>query len=172
MSRQVIDIDITKPSTIDAAIEFLSEYEKKLDMLQSRMEDLARLGVTVAEDAFTMALLDNEHNDPVSVSYKMERNGFTITARGRQVAYMEFGAGVYYNGVEPYEGDRPEGIDPIGGHDTIAGGSISQGIFDTWSYKDGEKTVVTHGTPAAQGMYLAQKAMADEAKRIIKEIFK
>lgn len=159
------------PSTIDDAIEAIEDLKEKLDRLNENMERLAEIGVRVAEDAFTMAALDASV-EPVSVTCKMNKDGFVITARGREVAYLEFGAGVFFNGTEPYEGERPEGIDPIGGHDTITGSSISQGIFDSWSYKDGNKTVVTHGIPAAQGMYLAQKAMAEEAKKIIKEIFK
>ena len=171
MSRPTVDIDIFDPSSIDAAIEQLEVLQEKLDRLNARLERLAQLGVKVAEDAFAMVALDTS-NDPVTVTYRMEKEGFTIYARGRQVAYMEFGAGVYYNGEEPYEGERPAGIDPIGGHDTITGSSVSLGIFDTWAYKDGNRTVVTHGTPACQGMYLAQEAMAREAKQIIKEIFR
>ena len=171
MSRPTVVIDIFDSSSIDNAIEQLDALEKKLEMLSARMQRLAELGVRVAEDAFTQVALDAEI-EPVTVTYKMQKDGFTIIAKGRQVAYMEFGAGVYYNGIEPYEGERPAGIDPIGGHDTITNSGFSLGNFDSWSYKKGDKTIVTHGTPAAQGMYLAEKAMEEEVKRIIKEIFK
>lgn len=171
MSRAKVAIDLTVPSTIDDAIEQIDILQQRLDRFEASLSRLAEIGVKTAEDAFAMAILD-AMGEPVTVTCRRTKEGFTIYARGRQVAYMEFGAGVYYNGVEPYEGERPPEIDPIGGHDTIKGSGVSLGIFDTWGYKKGGKTVITHGTPATQGMYLAQKAMADEAKRIIKEIFK
>ena len=171
MSRKVITVDIFDSASVDVAIGYVDELQRRLDKITQGMERLAQLGVRVAEDAFTAVAIDMG-SDPVKVTCKTEKYGFTITASGRQVAYMEFGAGVFYNGIEPYEGSRPVGIDPIGGHDTIGNSGFSLGNFDSWSYKKGKETVKTHGTPAAQGMYLAQKAIAEEATKIIKEICK
>ena len=171
MSRKVIDLDILDSASIDNAIGYVDELQRRLDKITQGIERLSQLGVKIADDAFAMVAIDTG-SEPVKVTCKTEKYGFTITASGRDVAYMEFGAGVYYNGIEPYEGSRPVGIDPIGGHDTINNSGFSLGNFDSWSYKKGKETVKTHGTPAAQGMYLAQKAIAEEATKIIKEICK
>lgn len=172
-----IVFNIFDPSGIDRAISAIERLQEKLEKLDNFHERLAQLGVKVAQDAFnSVAMLDSDYLD-ISVTYNLTENGFEIIAQGEKVAYAEFGAGVYYNGYSKY-GDaqisRPSDIDPIGAHDTITGSNTSKGLRRAWGYyTDNEnKTglVITHGTPAVQGMYLADKAIQEEVEKIFREV--
>ena len=160
-----IVVDIFDTASIDNAIAEIEAYKKRVERLEGYLRKLTELGAKVAEEAFRSAALYGG-KDIVTVDIEPIKDGYAIKARGSQVAFIEFGAGVYYNGAEPYLGERPEGIVGIGEY------GYGLGALPEWSYTDdnGER-VHTHGTPASQGMYFAQKAMAEEAQRIFNEVF-
>ena len=80
---------------------------------------------------------------------------------------IEFGAGVYFNGPEPYPEPRPAGVSRIGEY------GQGKGKQNTWGYyDDGGNLILTHGTPAAMPMYHAERTMEQEIKRIAREVFR
>ena len=172
---KTVNINVFDPQSIDKAIQAIERLQSKLAKLDDFNKRLSDIGVTVAREAFdSVAMFDSRYGG-VEVTVEYKENGFTIKANGENVAYAEFGAGVYYNGAEPYQGERPSGIDRIGQHDTINGSNKSKGTRQLWAYyTDNEaKTGLqkTRGIPASQGMYLARKYMAEETVNIFKEIF-
>ena len=84
----------------------------------------------------------------------------------RAVFFIEFGAGVYYNGSEPYPEPRPKDIVGIGeyGH--------GWGKRQAWVFYDsnGEK-VVTHGNPAEMPMFYAKEEVLVRLNEIAREVF-
>ena len=81
--------------------------------------------------------------------------------------FIEFGAGVYFNGPEPYPEPRPDGVAKIGEY------GQGKGKQNTWGYyDDGGNLILTHGTPAAMPMYHAERTMEQEIKRIAREVFR
>lgn len=151
--------------SIDAAIREIDAYilwvKQKCAELAER---LAVIGAKEAAVSFGGAYYDGDND--ASVSVEPMENGWKIVASGNAVFFIEFGAGVYFNGEEPYPMPRPEGVAGIGGF------GQGKGKQDTWGYYDvGGNLVLTHGNPAAMPMYHAMRTMEQEVKRIAKEVF-
>nr|DAR40326.1 MAG TPA: hypothetical protein [Caudoviricetes sp.] len=148
------------------AVRELKKYQKwvreKTDLLA---EKLAVIGASEASIRFARAQYDGEKQAEISV--EPIENGWKIVARGDSVFFIEFGAGVYFNGAEPYPEPRPEGVSNIGEY------GQGKGKQNTWGYygPDGE-LVLTHGTPAAMPMYHASREMEQEILRIAREVFR
>lgn len=107
-----------------------------------------------------------------------ELTTYTIDCVGKNVLFIEFGAGVYYyTDVETrlYKdmvgNDRPASVDKIG-HYHLAKGGRSRGLDDLWFYKSqtgrtsenahlvkynkkGEPIMITHGNRPARALYRA-----------------
>lgn len=151
-----------------AKIDALVANLKKLDEVTKR---LAEIGFKVAQSEFLAAT--NLDNAGVSVKLVKIPNGYQIQADGEAVCYLEFGAGVYYNGsFGNYGGERPAGIDGIGEHDTINDSGVSKGTQKTWAYYDNAGNLIkTHGTYAYQPMFHSLREMERQAEAVIKEVF-
>lgn len=150
--------------SINKAIKELRDYkawvQKKSDELTER---LAKIGAMEATVRFSSAYYDGDKD--VAVSVEDIPNGWKIVASGNSVFFIEMGAGVYYNGSEPYP-NRPPGVSGIGEY------GQGKGKQDTWGYygSNGELKL-THGTPAAMPMHHASLVMEQEIKRIAREVF-
>ena len=152
-------------SSIQDAIKQLRAYRKSIeDKKDKLLEELANIGVKEASVRFTTAMYDGTNDS--SVSLETNRNGYTIVAKGKAVAFIEFGAGVYHNPGEPYPDPRPEGIVGIGEY------GKGYGKRQAWGYKDESgELVVTHGNPAAMPMWYASEEMRDSILKIAREVF-
>lgn len=164
MPKRTIKMTLSAAS-IDNAIREIEEYKywvrQKCEQLSER---LAEIGAKEAKVRFGGAYYDS--NNDVNVTTEPTENGWRIVAQGKAVFFIEFGAGVHFNGAESYPGQRPPGIVGIGEY------GKGHGKRDTWVFIDenGNK-VFTHGNPAAMPMYSARKAMEQEVLRIAKEVF-
>ena len=151
--------------SIQKAIKELSAYrewvEEKTRELTRR---LAELGAYEATVRFSRAYYDGPKS--IEVSVDPIPNGYKITAQGEAVCFIEFGAGVYFNGPEPYPEPRPEGVSKIGEYGQGKGKQAAWGFYD-----DGGDLHITHGTPAAMPMYHAGRVMQQEMERIAREVF-
>lgn len=151
---------------IRKALNELNRYKQwvkqKTDMLTER---LAVLGAGEASIRFARAYYDGIND--VSIEVSPIDNGWKVTASGEAVCFIEFGAGVYFNGTEPYPVPRPPGVSGIGEY------GQGKGKQNTWGYynESGELTL-THGTPAAMPMYHAGRAVEREVARIAREVFR
>lgn len=164
MAKRVIKMGLSTASIKDAIQElkaFRDSLEGKKDKL---LKELAEIGLNEAEVRFTTAMYDGMNDSEVTL--ETTNTGYVIKASGKAVAFIEFGAGVYYNGTEPYPDPRPAGIVGIGeyGH--------GWGERNTWVYRDENKEkVFTHGNPAAMPMWYASEAMRHYIERIAREVF-
>lgn len=149
------------------------------DDLSVRCEKLAeRLGTElqgIAEKLFLDAEVDiparpdlySSLKPEVSVSVTKQGDVTVVIAEGEEVYFVEFGAGVYFNGPV---GTSPH---PYGSELGMTVGSYSKRNPEklVWGFtKDGTK-YVTRGTPASQPMYNAMKYVCDEIDRIAREVF-
>ena len=164
MAKRVVSVKLGSGSIGDA-ITKLREYktwsQRKATELARR---LAELGEGEAKVRFAGAEYDGEKD--VSIKVKQIPGGYSIQANGSAVFFIEFGAGVYYNGSEPYPEPRPSGIVGIGEYGQGKGKQKAWGFYDS----SGE-LVITHGTPAAMPMLRANSLMRQNIERIAKEVF-
>ena len=161
-----ISIDLMSSSSVGAA---LSEIEARIKKLQRLAEELpkalAGFGVTRAEVRFSNAVgnifLSGSWETPVIDVYAMPIDGgWAVVANGEQVCFVEFGAGVYYNGDDSYLGERPEGIVGIGEY------GEKKGNRPFWVYRDSSGDLqYTQGTPANNALFFT----AQEMRSVIEE---
>ena len=92
----------------------------------------------------------------------------TIRLQGDDVAFVEFGSGVHYNG---HPGSSPNPLGVKLGY-TIGSYGWHQGLEDHWWYKgdDGEQHL-SYGTEATMPLFHASQHLRQEYKRIAREVF-
>ena len=152
-------------SSIDDAIKEIKSFKESLQAKKDQLiEQLAKIGVREASVRFTTAIYDGVNDS--SVSLEPSANGYAIVARGRAVAFIEFGAGVYYNSGSSYPNPRPSGIVGIGEY------GKGYGKRQAWGFKDDSGgLIITHGNPAAMPMWYASEEMRSKIKKIAQEVF-
>lgn len=164
MSKKVITVQLNSRS-ISAAIKEVRAYkawvERKTQELTAK---LVELGAQEAKVRFSGAQYDG--NNDASVSVEPIPGGYKIVATGGSVFFIEFGAGVFYNGSEPYPEPRPPGVVGIGEYGKGFGKRKAWGFYD----ERGE-LVITHGTPAAMPMLHAGRTMRQNVEKIAREVF-
>lgn len=171
-----------KSTGFSRAIRKLEALEKGLDSgLRRVVERLANLGIEVARSAFDKAIYDGINDVIVEKAHWVSENKIEIIARGKAVAFIEFGTGV---GNEEHEMAAQLGLK----HGTYGKG---QGANPPWVYKgergNGNATPVyrtnkstgakepregvwwSEGNPPARGMYLASKEIKNNILKIVKE---
>lgn len=164
MPKQV-RISLNDASSVSSAIKELREYRRWISEKTKELnEELAKLGAKVAETGF--AGKGDEGDDPATVSVQKKGKGWVITAHGKTAFFVEFGAGIYYNGAEPYPEDRPAGVVKIGEY------GKGRGKTNGWYFigKDGNK-VFTRGTKAEMPMYHAKKTIEQELTDVAVRVF-
>ena len=158
---------------INRAIKELDRYKQEILRKEQRLlEGLSALGLSEAKVRFTSAMYDGTND--VTVSLDKIENGYVIEAKGRAVAFIEFGAGVYYNSTDPYPAPRPDGI--VG----IAEYGQGKGKRRAWYYKGDAGTngevqengaIKTRGNPAAMPMWYASEEMRKSILKLAREVF-
>lgn len=161
---KVIKMGLSTKS-INNAIKELKAFRDSLEGKKDKLlKELGEIGVREASVRFTTAMYDGVNDSRVSL--EATNNGYAIVASGKVVAFIEFGAGVYHNGSEPYPDPRPAGIVGIGEY------GKGYGKRNTWVYIDeaGDK-VFTHGNPAAMPMWYASEEMRSQIETIARRVF-
>jgi hypothetical protein len=150
---------------INSAIVLLKNYKGEFLEREKRLvEGLAQIGLKEASVRFTTAMYDGTND--VSVHLDATSNGYVIVADGKAVAFIEFGAGVYHNGSEPYPNPRPSGVVNIGEY------GAGHGKRKAWGYMDeSNELVITRGNPAAMPMWYASEDIKRSVLKVVKEVF-
>ena len=164
MAKKIIKIHLD-PDSIDDAIKEIRTYRNSLNTWKDKLvRKLSEIGVRVASVRFTSAMYDGTND--TSVNLTITKNGCVIEAKGKAVAFIEFGAGVYHNSGEPYPNPRPEGIVGIGEY------GKGRGKRQAWGFKDESgELVITHGNPAAMPLWYASEEMRSKLQQIAEEVF-
>ena len=153
---------------INDAIAYLESYKKQLILkTQKLLEELAKIGIREADARFAEAsneATDTSHAYIKSVSFANDRVTMDICVTGDDLIFIEFGAGVHYNGHKGESAHRGQKFREkypefrIGKYGTNGEKEWSLGANDYWYY-DGNKT---YGTKATMPVYGAYQAMAYE----------
>jgi hypothetical protein len=162
--KTVITTSLNKKA-INSAIVLLQNYKREFLEREKRLvEGLAEIGLKEASVRFTTAMYDGVND--VSVHLDTTKNGYVIVADGKAVAFIEFGAGVYHNGSEPYPNPRPKGIVGIGEY------GKGHGKQKAWGYLDeNQELVITRGNPAAMPMWYASEEIKNAVLKVVREVF-
>lgn len=174
MSR-TINIDLLDPGSIDAAIREIREYQR---FVQERANELReRIAYFIAKDAsavFNTAIAEDDLWEGAitgSVEVRIDQSGDNTTlviADGKDAIFMEFGAGVYYNGSV---GSSPNPLGTEFGF-TIGSYGWGNGRKEVWGYTgDDGKIHLTHGAPASMPLYRAVQSVSRDIVRIAREVF-
>ena len=164
MRKTVITVGLGE-SEIERAVQDLKRYKKEFLAREKRLvEGLAKIGLKEASVRFTTAMYDGTND--VSVRLDSIKNGYAIVADGKAVAFIEFGAGVYHNGSEPYPNPRPQGIVGIGEYGEGHGKQKAWGYFN-----ENDELVITRGNPAAMPMWYASEEIKDSILKVVKEVY-
>lgn len=153
------------PKSLKSAIKELKAYKAefghKCDLV---VQKLVEYGRQTAEERFAFAQYDGEKD--ITVKIVKEGTKYMIVANGWAVAFIEFGAGVHYNGPDGhYPLPKPEGIVGIGEY------GFKMGRNDSWTYQEGNVRVVSYGNPAAMPMYFASVEMRQRLQDAVREVF-
>lgn len=181
-----IKIDVFSLSSWANARKQVYSYRQKLPSRCYRLcERLANIGKYTALVTFTDAIynvfLEDDGSatpgkaqivvDAVPVEGSMDKSGggsakWVLTADGKEVAYVEFGAGVYFNSGGSAHDSRPDGIVGIGEYGNGHGKNRKW-----WLKKDSGERRPTRGTPEQPGMLLASRDMRQQLIQVASEVF-
>ena len=173
--NRTISIDVLSAASIDAAINDLRDYANRVQRKTDELRE--RVAYFIAKDAsavFNTAVADDLIGEGAvtgSVQVSVEPRGDNTTviiANGKDAVFMEFGAGVYYNGAVG-NSPNPWGAD-LGF--TIGSYGLGNGRKEVWGYKgeDGE-IHLTHGVPASMPLYRAVQSVSRDIANIAREVF-
>lgn len=166
-------------SGLEETISRLKKYRDTLDAKQHKLlERLAEIGINTATLKFKSAQYDGKKDD-VEVDPAPEwigENRLLITARGKAVTFIEFGAGVV--GADEHEKAAELGM--IRGQYGQGKGANPKG----WTYygeggtngtlvRESDRGNVYHtfGNPPARAMYLASEEMRRRIAEIAREVY-
>ena len=172
---KTITIDVFDPASIDRAVNEIREYSR---WVQRKTDELReRIAYFIAKDAsavFNTAVAEDDMREGVitgnvEVSVELQGDNTTvIIASGKDAVFMEFGAGVYYNGAV---GSSPNPLGTALGF-TIGSYGKGNGRKEVWAYDGGDGQIhLTHGTPASMPLYKAVQSVSRDIVKIAREVF-
>lgn len=146
-----------------------------LDKAEQLVRELSDKGIETIDRRIAAAkgeYVDKEHTTITDIRLEGNKVVMEITVQGSDIIFIEFGAGIHYNGGKSVLGtsNHPKGVDmgyTIGGYPKGREG-YSLGRLDSWHY-GGE---VVHGTEATMPMLgavvTAKKAAISACKKVFK----
>ena len=153
-----------------------NELPRKMDLF---VERLAQIGIPTIESKILDASYtydekniqsgsNTEHSTYVKVDKLIGLSQATLVLEGKEVLFIEFGAGIFYNtevGTSPH---------PLGAENGFLIGSYGEGhgTQKVWGYyADSGELVLTHGVRATMPMYSASIEIRNNVVKIAKEVF-
>ena len=183
MSRN-ITIDIFDPASVDAAVKEIREYSRwvqsKTIELRERVAELIsdqahfEFHFAIASDTFKVIDGNNTHSEGpilanVSVTTEPGNDSTLVIAHGSDAVWIEFGAGVHYNGGV---GSYPNPLAASAGMVAIGTYGKGNGAKEVWGYLDDDgKVHLTRGTPASMPLYKALLEVSRDIVQIAREVF-
>lgn len=170
MAKRVFKADLSVKG-IDGLIKQLEDYKESLlsknDLFVKR---LAELGIPVIDKRINQAQGDSDksHYTHIEINSFEGYSQAKLIVEGKDLLFLEFGAGVHYNGSA---GSSPH---PLGGQFgyTIGSYGKGQGKNDSWVYySDSGEWVRSHGTEATMPMYNASLEIIRQIEQVAREVF-
>lgn len=161
MATRKISLGLS-PDAIKDAVDYLETYKKwvnqKIDELMIR---LAAVGLETARVYFQQGA--TEGNEAPETWVEPIENGFKIIARGKDVFFIEFGAGDAA-GNHPDAANAPVDTSP-GSYSKINTGEYAK--YQSWHHKGVKYTELQPQMP----MYHAMREIERNVTKIAKEVF-
>lgn len=163
-----LTLDPFDPNSVKKVLKRVERYRRNFpDKVNRFCKELAQIGLDVAKPRLESVPYDG--NDEFSITIEKIATGYRIIARGESVAFIEFGAGVYYNGEEGYYLDRPPEISNIGEY------GKGHGKKEKWYYyPEGDRSepaVSTRGNPPANAFFYAETEVVMMVSQIARRVF-
>lgn len=164
------------PKSIDNAIKELERF--KTDFAKKCVEFRRRVGERIqwsAANGFKAAIVSDVISGPepvndVSVEINHGDDVTVVFTNGSQAVFIEFGAGVYYNG-SPGDSPHPWGLEFGYGIGTYGHHRGTQDLWVYWGDSEHTQKAWTHGTPAAMPMYRGVEEAVRALDEIAREVF-
>lgn len=159
-------------SSIKSAIKELDDVKQRLKRAQELIVDrLAEYGALRASLYYSVAQMNDDDVRP-EISVVVDRSNMiaTIYAKGKDVGFIEFGAGSRFAGQQ-----HPLNSEFGTGPGTWSDGPNGKGHWDDpkgWWYGLAGQSKHTYGQPAAMAMYQASLDMQQETERIVREVLR
>lgn len=180
-----LNVSLTTKGSLEKAIKYLEQYKEKLpNKMDIFVERLVMLGVPVIDERINAASGDSDksHYTHVRIRSFGDYVEAILTVEGKDIMFIEFGAGVHYNGsvgTSPRKSERgtENGVEYnfIGGEDlgyTIGSYGRGQGAKDFWFYvNDKGDKVKSYGTQATMPLHEASMEIIRNVYKVAKEVF-
>lgn len=168
-----IKISLSERS-INNAVKRLENYKNSLPSKTQQLEQAIADRISeVAQQNFNASqywISSKEYVTPDVNVYPNPSGNYTVViAHGTDAVWVEFGAGVYYNGSV---GSSPH---PKGSELGMTIGSYGKGYGQrrAWGYYGEDGTLIkTHGTPAQMPLWNAVQSVIPEIPAIARKVFK
>jgi hypothetical protein len=184
MAKKTFKCNLLSQSSIEQLKKDLQSYSNNLTKkCEEVVKKLAQIGLEEAEKDIAKAgttyeMTENgsyiesgsnvEHYSTINVTSLSGYAHADLIVSGKEIAFIEFGSGVFYNGAV---GQSPN---PKGNELGLVIGSYGDGNGKkkVWGYRnESGDLILTHGTKATMPMYNALTLMCKKAPSVIKEVF-
>lgn len=178
-NKNVIEMSLSQKS-IQEAIKKLKQYQNYLQKKTKELvQELANVGIPVIDTNMANASFtydsngiesgsDTSHTTRVEISSDGVITTANLIVSGKELMFIEFGAGVYYNdsaGSSKHPKGEEFGM-------VIGSYGLGNGQKNVWGYiDDSGKLVLTHGTKATMPVYKAELEMEKKYKEVAKKVF-
>lgn len=179
MAKRVFELNLSVKSIEKLKKDLLNyknELANKLDRFVVRLaesgiptieRDIQQAGFTYSEKGIQSGS-DTEHDVYIKLDRLVDYSQATLVLEGREILFIEFGAGVHYNGTK---GGTPH----LKGQENsflIGTYGMGNGSKQIWGYyADNGDLILTRGTKATMPMYNASQEIINNVVKIAKEVF-
>lgn len=154
------------PASVDAAVKELRDYQKGVKEKARRIaERLADYGLTRIQIGFAAVPYDEENREVSTSVEKRGENTFAVVAGGKDVLFLEFGAGIRYGSGHPLAGQFGYGPGTYPGQT-----HVPEPGYWWFTGKDGQSHYSAGNAPGMV-MYMTGMDMENEVMRVAKEVF-
>ena len=179
MAEQIV-ITLSKKS-VENAIKYLQKYKTEFQRkLERFVTELANAGITVIDSNMAEAQYkydekgirsgsDTTHNTYVKLNTDKSTAEAKLIVSGKEILFIEFGAGVYYNDSGVGSSSHPKGEEfgfLIGSYGKGNGQKKVWGYYD-----DNNNLILTHGVQATMPVLKAEKRIIEDYIGIAKRVF-
>ena len=169
---KTITIDLFNKDSVNKAIAEIeavkSEWERKAKVCSEMIAAMLADQIEANLDAipYTDDMVDIKAHTPIPKNspFGVYAYGNKVIVRGEEVAFVEFGAGVYHNG----EGGKNPLSEAVQ-FDTLPGGyGKGQGIYKYWFVAH---NLISRGTPAYMPIHNAIEAIKPLIPTAVRQVF-
>lgn len=180
MGKRVLKAELSVKSIENLKKELLNYKNDELpNLLVKFTEELLKIGIQVVDERMNnasykfdkdniMSGADPSHNTFVRISKFGSNVKATLVVTGRELLFIEFGAGVSFNtkaGSSPHKKGEEFGF-------TIGSYGKGYGSRKVWGYyNDNGDLVLTRGVKAEMPMYYADIAMIQSVVEVARRVF-